>query len=1150
MKKFILLLALGMLATATAQTSRVTASQALLESSDSSDARRIAAHSNHDEFNDAFIEMEAAALQGDDDAVLNSAIYLMNHGDQADPRTEIAGARVRSMAGNTSYFRKHLSRLKKLFASNYDARLAYIDAAGDGSLDLDMLQSSREAGLLTNWSLAGPFGKHSLLDFDQHFAPERDALDKKAYGTRRVHTVISPTGRFAMPDYLRSQGVYYASSDIYTPNDGDWNLFLESDGVAEVWIDGKPVLRRDDRIEAKPRLMRNTVHLSHGDHKVMIKFAFGAAPFRVAVLPPTGGLKRKQNIPVLKTTPESEYIQASLQFWRGNYSEALRLSKLLVTRWPSAAAYLLMIQSWQKLSPDAPEIADGLSTAAKLDPSNAFVLAMRADSLLQADQTEEGLALLKKAASLRPDNETVLKIEADEFNHLGWVPEARNAFNTLTNVHPSCENLQRAAAFASSHGEFELSRALESKLERCSPTSLSYAKSLAMRGEHPRAAKAAAKIANAFQSIPALEFEAREYLLAKDFAAARATVNRLLELAPGIDQFLQLSDAADKRQSFVIHTTELPVRSFAEYRRDGVATAQQYAAKRFSGGPAVLVLNDSAVLQQNSHRWIYTHRITRVLNRDGVITYGEIAVPRGAHILRLRTIKPDGETIEPEMQQNKTTLSMPALAPGDHIEEEYLTEGDPSDPLTFVFGSFDAPIISSRFTLIGSGVNISAQNTPKPFDRKASDGMQVRSWEKKDIAQSVREPAMPTGTVLPMLTLTPQGASIVGLREQIAEAMMLASRPGPRVTSLASELRVQDSRATAQRIYRAVMSQITPEPLSPDTEVTSAEESLVNGDGSRVATLIALSRAVGIPASLMLARNRSGNTSLFDYTHPIVVLRIAPNAALAADMEDNGLPLGNLSPLFDTIAIPIAEFTPTGVQLAKEDRRPLPPSIVLENSEANADVSLSSEGTLDATVTIRMGPWRAAQMRDVLRNASGANREKFFQQLASRLFSGALESDGFAENEDDPDKPLILHVTLNAPNYVEAGLSSVDIDQLTPALGLNAMFGRLPSRQFPLAIDSVLCERARFVLRLPEGVTLRAPASRLLNNEFGHYATKIRQLDNGTWEMQREFDIKMQVIPTERYPQFAAFANEVEKIERQRLTLISKTPASNHSASN
>ena len=56
---------------------------------------------------------------------------------------------------------------------------------------------------------------------------------------------------------------------------------------------------------------------------------------------------------------------------------------------------------------------------------------------------------------------------------------------------------------------------------------------------------------------------------------------------------------------------------------------------------------------------IYMHRITRPINKEGISRYGEVTLPRGADLLELRTIKANGEIIEPELAQQKPQFPCP-----------------------------------------------------------------------------------------------------------------------------------------------------------------------------------------------------------------------------------------------------------------------------------------------------------------------------------------------------------------------------------------------------------------------------------------------------------------------------------------------------------
>ena len=130
------------------------------------------------------------------------------------------------------------------------------------------------------------------------------------------------------------------------------------------------------------------------------------------------------------------------------------------------------------------------------------------------------------------------------------------------------------------------------------------------------------------------------------------------------------------------------------------------AQRSFSGGEAVILLSDKVVrIRRDGPVSVYVHRITRPLNKEGISRYGEVTLPRGADLLELRTIKANGEIIEPELAQQKPTISMPALEPGDAIEEEYVLHYAELDQMpesagAHTFGSFAAPILHARMVLL------------------------------------------------------------------------------------------------------------------------------------------------------------------------------------------------------------------------------------------------------------------------------------------------------------------------------------------------------------------------------------------------------------------------------------------------------------------
>lgn len=267
---------------------------------------------------------------------------------QKDPREDTIRHLLEACTG--------LAQLRSAAQIYPEVRLALASAASDRAPELNLLEQSRDAGLITDWKVVGPFGKYALAEFDQSFAPERDQMRQMRYERRTVERVRFADGQFKLPEHYRKQGIFYAVGEVFLLNDGDWTVFLETPGLVEVRIDGESVLLRDDRQGTQPQTFRKTLRMLNGEHRVLVKFAASASPFRLAVMPPSGGLKRKNNIPLLRTTPEAEYVQAAIEYWNGDTAKVVQKTNALSIKSPSAVARLLLAETWDKSSGDVPEI--------------------------------------------------------------------------------------------------------------------------------------------------------------------------------------------------------------------------------------------------------------------------------------------------------------------------------------------------------------------------------------------------------------------------------------------------------------------------------------------------------------------------------------------------------------------------------------------------------------------------------------------------------------------------------------------------------------------------------------------------------------------------------------------------------------------------
>jgi hypothetical protein len=209
------------------------------------------------------------------------------------------------------------------------------NSAGSAEDQAELAENSRDAGLLIDWHLMGRYGHGSPDDFARPFAPERWAAKEAAkeaakqaakqaanptahppsnrfperhFNVRRYELVF-PQGTFVLPPKLAErQGVFYALSRAYLTGGGEWNVYLESGADATVFVDGNLVLTRGTSATGT---LRETIHAARGYHLVMVKFVAQAAPFRVAILPPSSGSRRKNNTPYLQRSPTQDDLRAA-----------------------------------------------------------------------------------------------------------------------------------------------------------------------------------------------------------------------------------------------------------------------------------------------------------------------------------------------------------------------------------------------------------------------------------------------------------------------------------------------------------------------------------------------------------------------------------------------------------------------------------------------------------------------------------------------------------------------------------------------------------------------------------------------------------------------------------------------------------------------
>jgi tetratricopeptide (TPR) repeat protein len=1118
------------------------------------------------------VRMEAAELQERPEIVLNSALRLCNL--SAPPEIhELASNRVLQHAANTLVFNAVLRRVKAAAAISNDCtfnlRLALVAAATDGArLDLD--QSTHSAGLVTQWQIVGPFGHFNNVDFESTWPPEEDkflrpqypmeqgaATQKTAAKTNAAphfdpaHAVAPERfwfrdGMIVLPEYFSLSGIFYAAGEVEVTSRARTQIDVLSSGTYEIFVDGKSALVHDARYAAAASRDSSALNLSLGHHRILLKFTTDATPLSVSLHPQFPlAPQADSSLPQIA----KQYAQAMLAYFRGDFINMARLLHTESIHEPGYTQYLraLLYSAEEDHSPRSDAAWKALGAA---QPSALLARLRSAENAIERGQNDAARPEVMSILVERPQSEMALQLTFSlSRNHQA---EAPALLSRLLELHPSCTRLAEAVKFYNSTAEQDKARDIEQQLTTCAPESLQYARLLSESGRHSTAAACLQQLVakNPYHRA-ARRFLVEQLALDNQLSAARLQATQLSAMAPNAQSYLGLAadpiaaqDSKSQRAGGFTQGQEF----YVPYRRDGIELVRETAQRNFSGGPVVILLADKVIHVAGDARHggpvsVYVHRITRPLNKEGISRYGEVSVPHGTDLLELRTIKASGEIIEPELAQQKPTISMPALEPGDAIEEEYVMhytdpEQMPESAGTQTFGSFAAPILYSRLVLLSppdARIRVREQaGTPQPLVGENS-GTVVRIWERNNIAQTIAEPYLPAINLLPTVTV----AAMEKSREQLRDELIEATRSGLHTDEAATELHLPanvSEMEKAKRFYRFITGKI--DSTGPDWASNPAEDTLANGQGSRTMALLALAHTLGLKAGLVLAHRvdqRCGpeHSSSCD-TEPLVRFWPASGEPVDVDAESDDLPFGSIPPSLDTRD---ALFIPL---LPEEEKRPAVISLqgkpATEKSVAEGDLSFH-DGDLVADIQVQLGSVRAQEIRAILRGAGEHERQAFFEQLAMRIFPGASGVTGSAVHENDPEQPLRLSLHCTSPQFINRQSGAVEIDQLAPALGLAALYAKTPDRKFPLSIESLYFESTVFHLHLPAGMEVRSlPADFASKSEFGEYTVRFARLP-GQVDIHRTFKIPVQVIAPERYAAFANFAGQIDEAERQRISL-------------
>jgi tetratricopeptide (TPR) repeat protein len=516
------------------------------------------------------------------------------------------------------------------------------------------------------------------------------------------------------------------------------------------------------------------------------------------------------------------------------------------------------------------------------------------------------------------------------------------------------------------------------------------------------------------------------------------------------------------------------------FRRDGRAVIRDYQDWEKAGhhmdGTAARVLDYAAVwVHSDGSSEMLEHEIQKLQSQEAVTAESEVDPPDGI-VLHLRVIKPDGRALEPEPVQGKPSLTLPHLEVGDFVELEHVTQlaGDGShgrryqSPQWF-FREANKGYWRSEFVVVTPAdrtLDIETRGNVRPPTVTPLGTFVERSWRVDLSPPADLEPDSPPITeFLPSVRLG-WGVSLESTIPQLVDLATDGTPLDPRLRALAIEIvghgRAGDTDEGARRLYRWVLEHIQ------DGKETDGRRVISGRSGARQAAFRYLLRLVGIRSELALVKDRLAAPPLGAMseieTYDALVMRAETNRGKRwLTIRDKFAPYGYVpSELRGQPAILLVEGTP-------RERVDASGGVDQVDYEGRADVRLDGSATLELAITFQGS--RAIAWRSALEQVPPARLYDFVErELVAPSFDGAHVREVRAEDSDVADKPLIMHLRVEVPEFAKVAPNALFLHPpFSPHL---AQLATAPVRHTPMLRRSAWRTKIRIRVVLPESLKM------------------------------------------------------------------------------
>jgi tetratricopeptide (TPR) repeat protein len=1055
-------------------------------------------------------------------------------------------------------------------------------------LDGDLARAAaltKASGCVQKVEVAGPFGPRELLGFDSVLDAEKPGPLAKEYAlgvgrrtepTRTIETrrCVLGLGRGAH-DALAGTSV--ARAELEVSEGTSYALRVESPNSFVLWLDGRELVRADLRTQHPFGVRYLPIDLAKGRHELKIKVSsrHPNPAISLALVPTTREAVAQTVLPEPRDAL-SRYLAVKLALSRGDAVNARELMRGVPQKDPSAHWLVLeaaagMADPLRSKEQRRDRARDLLRRAERANAA-AWYPAVGLSNLEAAEgRTKEAIEALRDAAIRFPSAIAIKTTLAEHLRQRGYVEEADRIIEQLRKQMPNaCAVLGLSLSGARARGRMAEVERLIAPTLACDATSNARFGLLRAQRKYAEAAEELLRIqalSDPFDASQALEAELEHARLVGDVARERKL--REQRSAMWLDRPEPVLDKADlllaegKRKEAIAYLAETIEKNpdnlfdltrshealggaelFGEFRKQGSAVIKAFEAKKADyREPEVLVLDYTVVrVFPDGSSADLTHNILRMQSQESVDRNGEFAVPEGARLLSLHTVKADGRRLEPDPIPEKTTWSLPNLSIGDYVEYETVRGEAPSLGFPggylgnrFYFKSFEVPFDHTELVVIlpeGMEPIIDPRGPAPKLVRQTKDGLTVLRWAEHESRPLLEEPgSVATREYVPSINLGIK-ASFAQYVESMRDLLSDKDVFDPEAKELADKL-VGDAKAPpslrAEKLFRFVTDQIEP----TDEVFGGAAAMLSARTGSRERVLHYLLTLVGVESDFALVRGAEA-----DHTNPLLpdpetygyfALRVSSEKGpIWLHAGARHAPFGFLPPqLRNEEALLLngaAEKTKT------------PEAKDLDSREVEAKVSLSREGKAEIAIRETHRGQSAVSWRNDLDEVPEAELEaRFDESYAANVMPGErLKSLSF-EQRDDPEAPLVIAYTLEVESLGHRVGDELRIPPLLAA-SLQGSFARRDTRSTTALIAPGVSSKIHVTVEAPEGGKLQSvPKPAKMN--FGGASFELAVTSNGPrhLEITRSLRVPLMRVSPEEYGAFAQFCRTVDQAEASEL---------------